>query len=124
MALEISKQNNIGKTILNSRFKILRNIFPAENVLNNIVRINCDCNVIEILEKLNIRSVIEKTICSNDNCLKKTKEFILPSLFFQFHNESINNLQQKINYYTQSEYISKICKELNDNKQCNGSLEY
>jgi hypothetical protein len=29
LALEISKQNNIGKTILNSRFKILRNIFPA-----------------------------------------------------------------------------------------------
>jgi hypothetical protein len=77
LALEISKQNDIGKTILNSRFKILRNIFPAENVLNNIVRINCDCNVIEILEKLNIRSVIEKTICSNGNCLKKNQRIYI-----------------------------------------------
>lgn len=60
LALELTKNNYISKTVLNSRFNILRNIFPTEDLPNNVVRINCDCNVVQTLQKLNIRSVVLK----------------------------------------------------------------
>jgi len=122
LALELTKNNYIGKTVLNSRLNILRNIFPTEDLPNNVVRINCDCNVVQVVQKLNVRSVIEKKICTNHNCLKKIKELSFPTLLLQFHNDSINHLQTKIDQYVQFQPANQICKEIIDNKECNGSL--
>jgi len=124
LALELTRNNYIEKNVLNSLLSILRNIFPTEHLPNNVVRINCDCNVVQAVKKLNVRSVIEKKICTINNCPKKMNELSFPTILLQFHNESIEYLQIKIDQYVQFESANQICKEIIDNKVCNGNLVY
>lgn len=68
LAIDLSKTNTINKNILNKRFNILKNIFDTTKMPNNMIRINCDCNVVKVLKDLKNFSLSEIKKCSNVKC--------------------------------------------------------
>jgi len=83
-------------------------------------RINCDCNVVEILKYLNIFSLNEIRKCSNTACRKQFATITFPSLFFNFKDEKISELQTSMDKYDRFEANKKHCTEDN----CKGNIIY
>lgn len=87
---------------------------------NNMMRINCDCNVVEVLKHLSIYSMKLIKNCSNNNCLNQNIETTFHSMLISFENENIRHLQQKINVYNQFDFVNKTCSE----EKCSGLNSY
>lgn len=119
LAIDLSKTNTINKNILSKRFNILKNIFDTTRMPNNMIRINCDCNVVEILKDLNFFSLSEIKKCSNAECKQQLKMTKFSSLLFNFKNQNMNELQTLMDTYDKFEPKEKSCTVDN----CNGIIK-
>lgn len=82
---------------------------------NNMKRINCDCNVVEILKDLNFFSLYEIKKCTNDECKKQSQTTTFSSILKNFKDENINKLQKLIDMYDKFEPKEEHCIEDNFN---------
>ncbi|CAI6355777.1 unnamed protein product [Macrosiphum euphorbiae] len=87
---------------------------------NKMKRINCDCNIVEILKDLSIFSLNQIRKCSNTACQKQFATITFPSLLFNFKDEKISELQTLTDKYDRFEANEKHCTEDN----CKGNIIY
>lgn len=120
LAIEMTKTNRVDKIILIKRLDILKGLFSSEYVLNNIIRINCDCNAVEILKRLNVHSMKMMKVCSNIGCPKKEETITFPSLLLNLTNKNIRVLQNVVNEYIAFEPTLRNCIQ----EKCHGTLRY
>lgn len=116
----MSKTNSINKHLLNKRFDIKKNIFDTTEMPNNMKRINCVCNIVEILKDLSIFSLKEIRKCSNISCQKQYPTITFPSLLFNFKDEKISDLQTLMDKYDYFEANEKHCIDEN----CKGNINH
>jgi len=111
LKIAISKTNAINKNLLSKILDILKNIFDTTEMPNKMKRINCDCNIVEILKDLNIFSLNEIRKCSNTACRKQFAIITFPSLLFNLKDEKYDRFKANEKHCTEDSCKGNIIYE-------------